>query len=113
MNLTVPFFFGMINVGAAHSEQFTLRSTVLLNNRACLLLYVELVHVFSGSEMPVHDMVLHLVEVLYGILHDSRNLEFHQTKFHIPVKHYVVVYVLLLTDECILKLFAVILLSRK
>ena len=27
MNLTVPFFFGMINVGAAHSEQFTFRST--------------------------------------------------------------------------------------
>jgi hypothetical protein len=27
INLTVPFFFGMMNVGAAHSERFTLRST--------------------------------------------------------------------------------------
>jgi hypothetical protein len=27
MNLTLPFFLGMMNVGAAHSERFTLRST--------------------------------------------------------------------------------------
>jgi hypothetical protein len=27
MNLTVPFFFGMMVVGATHSERFTLRST--------------------------------------------------------------------------------------
>jgi hypothetical protein len=53
MNLTVPFFLGMMNVGASHSDG--LLYVVLQYDRVCRLLYVEFVHVFSGLEMPVHD----------------------------------------------------------
>ena len=34
MNCTVPFFFGMMNVGAAHSEQLTFRRTPMLHKRS-------------------------------------------------------------------------------
>ena len=63
--------------------------------------------------MPVHDKVMQLVEIQYYILHDSRNLEFHRTKFRIPVKRRIIVYVQFLTGEYILKLLDAILLTRK
>ena len=34
MNWIIPFFFGMMNVGAAHSERFTFRKTPMLHKRS-------------------------------------------------------------------------------
>jgi len=34
MNRTVPFFFGIMNVGATHSERLTFRKTPMLHKRS-------------------------------------------------------------------------------
>jgi hypothetical protein len=86
MNLTVPFFFGMLNVDAAHSERFTLRSTSIRHSLSTSVRTVEFAHVFWVSIMPMHDTVMHRIEVRCYTVHFSSMQEFHRTKFHIPVK---------------------------
>jgi hypothetical protein len=83
MNLTVPFFFGMLNVGAAHSERFTFRSTVIRHSLSTSVRTVEFVYVFLGLDMPMQDTFLHQVEVRCYTVHFSSIQEFHQTKFNI------------------------------
>jgi hypothetical protein len=86
MSLTVPFFFGMLNVGAAHSERSTFCSTPIRQSLSTSVRTVEFAHVFWVSIMPMHDTVLHRVEVQCYTVHFSSMQEFHRTKFHIPVK---------------------------
>jgi hypothetical protein len=86
INPTVPFFFGMLNVDAAHSERFTFRSTPIRHSLFTSVRTVEFVYVFLGLDMPMHDTFMHWIEVRCYTVHFSSMQEFHRTKFHIPVK---------------------------
>ena len=64
MNRTIPFFFGMMNVGAAHSEWLTFRSTPMLHKRSTSLC-ARFAHGFLVLGMHEHGKASRLVEALY------------------------------------------------
>ena len=75
MNRTIPFFFGIMNVSAAHSERLMFRKTPMLHKRSTSVRKV--VHVFLVLDMHVHDKASHLVEALYCIARGSKILKSH------------------------------------
>ena len=81
MNRTIPFFFGMMNVGSTHSEWLTIRKTPMLHKRSTSVHTV--VHVFLVLDMHVHDKASRPVEALYRIPRGSRTLKSHRTRIRI------------------------------
>ena len=66
INRTVPFFFGMMNVSAAHSEWLTFRKTPMLHKRStsvrkvCSCIFVDM-HVHDKASRPLKLYVVLLV----------------------------------------------------
>ena len=81
MNRTVPFFFDMIDVGAAHSERLTFRNTPMLHKRSTSVRKVCSWILVLG--MHEHGKASRLVEALYRTPRDSRTLRSHQTTIRI------------------------------
>ena len=81
MNRTVLFFFGMMNVGAAHSEWLTFRNTPILHKRSTSVRKVCSWILVLG--MHEHDKASCLVEALYHTPRGSRTLKSHRTRIRI------------------------------
>ena len=77
MNRTVPFFFGMMNVGAAHSEWFTFRKTPMLHKHSTS------VHKVCSRIFGEYGKASHPVEGICRTPRGSKILKFHRTRIRI------------------------------